>query len=190
MRDRIKKIINECVGTHRGAITQFAQTISAGTGLVGNWLKGTSSPGTDYRNIICEKYGISRDWLDKGKGSMLLNEKSISQKKEQEYSEIESLRKQLIEKDKEIAEKKADIDFLKNEIKEKGELLKSTMEHAGKSQMYLEEIRNFMAYAPKNKLVKTQSIPQDEPEISMEGNRGHGKGGNSGRETAKDHAPP
>ena len=91
MKNRIKKIIDDRIGTHRGAITQFANSISAGTGLVGNWLNGTSSPGADYRSAICDKYEISRKWLDSGEGPMILPTKtneaslSISQINEQEY---------------------------------------------------------------------------------------------------------
>lgn len=71
MRDRILLIIQKKLGSHHGANTEFAKSIGASEGTVGDWLSGRSKPRDNYRRLICKQYNISRVWLDTGDGPMV-----------------------------------------------------------------------------------------------------------------------
>jgi transcriptional regulator with XRE-family HTH domain len=94
-----------------------------------------------------------KTYTEQPQGSLHAELESVK-KANEEYKEREKIYiEQLRVKDKQISDQ--------------AELYKSTMEHAGKSKMYFEEIRNFMAYPPKSELGKTPFITQDDPQRTV-----------------------
>ncbi len=79
MKERIKELRR-----HLGLTQQeFAAKIRIDRSAIANYERGTRAPGNTVIDQICQKYGVSEEWLRTGEGPML-----IEQTKEEELTQF------------------------------------------------------------------------------------------------------
>jgi hypothetical protein len=82
MNSRIQYIVENIEGKDKklGAKCRMASRLSVSEGLIGDWIKGRSTPKKENQEKICEIYGINSVWLLTGVGSIFnITEEELGQ---------------------------------------------------------------------------------------------------------------
>ena len=66
MKDRLKQI-RQSKGLSQ---TEFGKAVDVSLSSVQKWESGQNSPTPQVQYVICDKFGISRHWLETGEGEM------------------------------------------------------------------------------------------------------------------------
>lgn len=95
---RLDQAIRHFFGSGPGAVAMFRQALAAPKATVSQWLSGANVPRARWRRQICDRFGISRRWLDFGVGKMLGDAGDVP-----ELSEFDELRKRVSHLERRVA---------------------------------------------------------------------------------------
>ncbi len=87
--DNVKKVMGERLRQVRGNLTQaaFAESLGFSQSYIADIEVGRTKPGIELLKAVCEKYGVTIDWLILGVESTLKHQASSAPDGVQPYSE-------------------------------------------------------------------------------------------------------